>query len=80
MLNDSLMSEELFAPIAPVIVADVDRSIDIIKSMPHPLGMYIFSSDQKAIDKIINSTSSGGVTVNDVFLHAGVPGELFPSY
>lgn len=76
-LNDSLMSEELFAPIAPVIVADVDRAIGIIKSMPHPLGLYVFSSDQKEIDKILESTSSGGVTINDIFLHAGVPGAPF---
>jgi acyl-CoA reductase-like NAD-dependent aldehyde dehydrogenase len=80
MIDDSLMSEELFAPIAPVIVADVDRAIGIIKSMPHPLALYVFSSDQKTIDKIINSTSSGGVTINDIFLHAGVPGKFSPSH
>lgn len=77
MLDDSLLSEELFAPIAPVMVADVDRAIRMIKSRPHPLGMYIFSSDQAEINKILDSTSSGGVTINDIFLHAGVPGAPF---
>ncbi|ETI28001.1 hypothetical protein G647_00450 [Cladophialophora carrionii CBS 160.54] len=73
MTDDSLMSEELFAPIAPVIVADVDRAIRIIRSMPPPLGLYIFSKDQAEIDHILDHTSSGGVTINDLMIHAGVP-------
>jgi aldehyde dehydrogenase (NAD+) len=76
-VDDSLLSEELFGPIAPVIIADVDRAINITKSMPHPLGLYIFSSDQKEIDHIIACTSSGGVTINDIFLHAAVPAAPF---
>lgn len=73
MTDDSLMSEELFAPIAPVIVADVERAIRIINSMPHALGLYIFSSNKSEIDYILDNTSSGGVTINDIMLHAGVP-------
>ncbi|KIW73550.1 hypothetical protein PV04_01657 [Phialophora macrospora] len=73
MTDDSLMSEELFAPIAPVIVADVDRAIRIVNSMPPPLGLYIFSKDQAEIDHILDHTSSGGVTINDLMIHAGVP-------
>ena len=71
--DDSLMSEELFAPIAPVIVADLDRAIGVISSMPHPLGLYIFSKKQAEIDRILDNTTSGGVTINDLMIHAGVP-------
>lgn len=77
MLDDSLMSEELFAPIAPVIAADVDRAIRIINSMPPALGLYIFSRDQSEINHILDSTTSGGVTINDLMLHAGVPNAPF---
>ena len=77
MTDDSLMSEELFAPIAPVIVADVERAIQIINSMPHPLGMYIFSKDQAEIDHILNHTTSGGVSINDLMIHAAVPNAPF---
>lgn len=77
MIDDSLMSEELFAPIAPVIVADVDRAIRIISSMPHPLGLYIFSQNQAEIKHILDNTNSGGVTINDIMLHAGVPSAPF---
>lgn len=76
-IGDSLLSEELFAPIAPVIAADMVTAIRTINSMPHPLGLYIFSSKQGEIDSIINNTSSGGVTVNDVALHAAVPNAPF---
>jgi aldehyde dehydrogenase (NAD+) len=73
MTDDSLMSEELFAPIAPVLVADVERAIRIINSMPAALALYIFSKDQAEIGHILDHTSSGGVTVNDCMMHAGVP-------
>ena len=77
MLDDSLLSEELFAPIAPVVIADTDRAIRTINSMPHPLGLYIFSRDQKEIDHILDSTTSGGVTINDIAIHAAVPNAPF---
>jgi len=76
-MDDSLLSEELFAPIAPIVIADVDRAIRIINSMPHPLGLYIFSGDQAEIKHVLDNTSSGGVTINDIMLHAGVPNAPF---
>lgn len=48
--GDSLLSEELFAPILPVIVASTDEAIQSIGNMPHPLGLYIFSNSQPEID------------------------------
>jgi acyl-CoA reductase-like NAD-dependent aldehyde dehydrogenase len=36
-LSDSLLSEELFGPVLPIIKADVDSAIKTISSMPHPL-------------------------------------------
>ncbi|OJJ50133.1 hypothetical protein ASPZODRAFT_58612 [Penicilliopsis zonata CBS 506.65] len=74
---DSLMSEELFAPILPVIKADVDAALATITSMPHPLALYIFSRDRQEIDRILDATNSGGVTVNDAMLHSAVPSVPF---
>lgn len=71
------MSEELFAPLVPVLKADVDTAIRTISSMPHPLALYIFSNSQAEIDHILDSTNSGGVTINDAMLHASVPGAPF---
>ncbi|OJJ35851.1 hypothetical protein ASPWEDRAFT_51795 [Aspergillus wentii DTO 134E9] len=74
---DSLISEELFAPILPIIKADVSAALSTIKPMPHPLALYIFSKSKAEIDYILDNTNSGGVTINDAMFHAGVPSAPF---
>ncbi|KAF4450484.1 Aldehyde Dehydrogenase [Fusarium austroafricanum] len=76
-MSDSLLSEELFGPVLPVIKADANSAIQIIQSMPHPLALYIFSESQKEINDILDSTQSGGVTINDISIHADVPSAPF---
>lgn len=74
---DSLLSEELFGPVCPVIKADYVTAYKQISKMPHPLGLYIFSSSQAEIDEILSNTNSGGVTINDCMIHAVVPNAPF---
>ncbi|KAL4863905.1 hypothetical protein BDV12DRAFT_189312 [Aspergillus spectabilis] len=76
-LTDSLLSEELFGSICPVVKATPKEAIDSINSLPHPLAIYIFSQNQQEIDNVISSTLSGGVTINSVLLHAMVPDAPF---
>ncbi|KAE9381903.1 aldehyde dehydrogenase [Stipitochalara longipes BDJ] len=76
-IQDPLLSEELFGPILPVIRADHVQAYKTISSMEHPLAIYIFSKQQTVIDEILANTNSGGVTINDVFMHAGVPNAPF---
>jgi len=45
------MSEEIFGPLLPIMKADYRKACEITNSMEHPLGLYIFSSDQKEIDE-----------------------------
>ncbi|KAI5358453.1 putative aldehyde dehydrogenase NAD(P)-dependent, aldehyde dehydrogenase, cysteine active [Septoria linicola] len=75
--DDSLMSEELFAPFIPVIKGTVEQAVATVSSMPHPLGLYIFATAQSEIDYVLDRTTSGGVTINDVALHAAVPNAPF---
>jgi len=75
--SDSLMSEEIFGPVVPIIKADYVSAINAVNTREHPLGLYIFSSDEREIKEIIDNTNSGGVTVNDIFLHAAVPNTPF---
>ncbi len=51
IFSDSLMSEEIFGPLLPIMKADYRKACEITNSMDHPLGLYIFSSDQKEIDE-----------------------------
>ena len=76
-ISDSLLSEELFGPICPVIKADHVTAYKQISKMPHPLGLYIFSSSQDEIDEILRNTNSGGVTINDCMMHALIPNAPF---
>ncbi|KAL5592989.1 hypothetical protein FOBRF1_012091 [Fusarium oxysporum] len=76
-ISDSLLSEEIFGPILPIVKADVKSALEVINDMPHPLALYIFSNSQPEIDHILDSTNSGGVTINDVSIHADVPSAPF---
>ena len=49
-LEDSLLSEELFGPLLPIMEADYKRAVEIVNSLAHPLGLYVFSHDQSEID------------------------------
>jgi aldehyde dehydrogenase (NAD+) len=49
-LEDPLLSQELFGPILPVLEADYEEATRVIASMPHPLAIYVFSTNQAEID------------------------------
>lgn len=64
--------EEIFGPILPVhTYRRLDDAIAHINGGDKPLALYVFGRNRRRIDKILHSTSSGGVTVNDLLLHAG---------
>lgn len=68
--TDPIMQEEIFGPVLPVLtVRDAEEAISIINKKEKPLAMYIFSKNKKVVDRILSSTSSGGVTVNDTLMH-----------
>ncbi len=65
-----IMQEEIFGPVIPVMTYDsIDEVIGYIEARDKPLALYIYSKDQQMVDKVLNRTSSGGVTVNGVFSH-----------
>lgn len=65
-----ILQEEVFGPIIPVMTyQNLDEAIAYIAERDKPLALYIYSNDQGNIEKILQRTSSGGVTVNGVFSH-----------
>ncbi len=69
-----VMEEEIFGPILPLITYEtLDEAIDFINNKPKPLALYLFSNENKNINKIIKSTSAGGTCVNDVLIHLANP-------
>lgn len=68
--EDAVMQEEIFGPVLPVLAYDsFDGAIAKINSMPHPLALYIFTSDKAAAEKITSRCGFGGGCVNDVVIH-----------
>ncbi len=69
-----IMQEEIFGPVLPVLtVADVGEAIRFVNDRPKPLALYVFSSDEATVDRVVDRTSSGGVCVNQVVVHLAVP-------
>ena len=65
-----VMQDEIFGPILPVKqYKDLDEPLDYINSHDRPLGLYYFGQDKSEENKVLNHTTSGGVTVNDVVMH-----------
>ncbi|XP_068725060.1 aldehyde dehydrogenase, dimeric NADP-preferring-like [Montipora capricornis] len=71
--TDPIMEDEIFGPLLPIIDVDsLEEAIDFINAREKPLALYIFSNDQSKIQKMMNSTSSGGFVANDTVVHVGV--------
>ena len=65
-----VMQEEIFGPVLPVkTYKDVSETVDYINSKDRPLGLYYFGEDSNEKDYVLDNTTSGGVTVNDVISH-----------
>ncbi len=65
-----ILQEEIFAPLLPVMTYDtIDQVIGYIEARDKPLALYVFSHNEANVQKVLDRTSSGGVTVNGVFSH-----------
>ncbi|AXK73084.1 coniferyl aldehyde dehydrogenase [Lysobacter sp. TY2-98] len=73
-----VMRDEIFGPILPVLGYDtLDDAIARVASLERPLAMYPFSHSRATIDRLVDGTLAGGVTVNDTLLHFGAQGLPF---
>jgi aldehyde dehydrogenase (NAD+) len=72
------MAEEIFGPILPVLpVKSMDGAVRFVNARDKPLALYVFAQDESVQRRVVDRTSSGGATVNHVWLHLGVPGLPF---
>lgn len=68
--DDAVMQEEIFGPVLPVLTyTSLDQAICKINSMPHPLALYIFTSDRSVAKKVTTSCGFGGGCINDTIIH-----------
>ncbi len=65
-----IMQEEIFGPLFPIMTyQDLDEVIEYITVRDRPLGFYVFTKSRARKDKLIYSTISGGVTINNCIMH-----------
>lgn len=70
----AVMQEEIFGPILPVLrVPDVEAAIELVNDGDKPLALYVFSENAGVRERVIETTSSGGVCTNAPILHISVP-------
>ncbi|MEQ8524088.1 aldehyde dehydrogenase [Gracilimonas sp.] len=68
----SVMEEEIFGPILPVLTyEELPEAVNIINSKSKPLSLYLFSKNKEAESMIIEKCSFGGGAINDVLAHLG---------
>lgn len=68
--DDSVMGEEIFGPILPVLTYEkFDEVFDMLKSTAKPLALYLFSHNKKHINRINKEAVYGGGCINDVVIH-----------
>ena len=68
--EDSVMQEEIFGPIMPVLTfSDREELIPLLNTKAKPLAFYLFSEDKKQIDELTSRCQFGGGCINDVVIH-----------
>jgi coniferyl-aldehyde dehydrogenase len=66
----SIMGEEIFGPILPILGYDsIDRALETVRSGPPPLALYYFGAGEEGARQVLDGAASGGVTINDVMTH-----------
>ncbi|XP_072561048.1 aldehyde dehydrogenase family 3 member B1 isoform X2 [Paramormyrops kingsleyae] len=76
--TDSLMVDEIFGPILPIITVEtLGEAINFVNAREKPLALYIFSDDSEVVTAVLERTSSGGFCSNDGMVHMCLPGLPF---
>jgi len=73
-----VMQEEIFGPVLPIRgYQEIDEVIGYVNDHPRPLSLYYFGSDADERERVLSRTTPGGVTLNEVILHALIEGLPF---
>ena len=69
-LDSSLLVDEIFGPILPVLSYTTESDIDsILTKLVNPLAFYLFSTNRRFINTMIQRYSFGGGVSNDAIIH-----------
>ncbi len=73
-LDCTLMRDEIFGPVLPVLpYRSLEEAIAFVNARPRPLALYCYTDDRRLERMVLDSTISGGGTVNGTLLHCAQP-------
>ncbi|KZS97992.1 NAD-aldehyde dehydrogenase [Sistotremastrum niveocremeum HHB9708] len=76
--DDSLMTEELFGPVLPIVpVPSIESAIEFVNARDHPLALYVFTKDPKVKAKVFDNTRSGSAVANEILIQVVADGLPF---
>ena len=68
-----VMQDEIFGPLLPIkSYRTLDEAIAYVNAHDRPLALYPFSHDSATVEKILQHTLAGGVSVNDTLFHFAI--------
>jgi coniferyl-aldehyde dehydrogenase len=68
-----IMQDEIFGPLLPVkTYGAIEDVLGYVNDHPRPLGLYYFGNDGAETKQVLERTTSGGVTLNDVVMHVSM--------
>ncbi|WP_373892711.1 aldehyde dehydrogenase [Virgibacillus natechei] len=72
--DHSIMQEEIFGPILPILsFTNVEDAAAAIRAREKPLALYYFSENDKMQEQIMQYLSFGGGSINDTIYHLSNP-------
>lgn len=73
-LNASVMTEEIFGPVLPIVETEnLDSAIEFVRRGDRPLAAYLFTKSNDAETTFLAELACGSVCINDVMMFMSVP-------
>ncbi len=74
----TVTQQEIFGPILPIIsYGKLEDAIAYVNAHPRPLALYVFSDHRGTIERVLERTTSGNVSVIDTLFHYAQDGLPF---
>ncbi|VVB10397.1 unnamed protein product [Arabis nemorensis] len=71
--ESSMMREEIFGPLLPIITVEkIEDGVQVIRSKPKPLAAYLFTDNKELQKQFVQDVAAGGIGINDTVLHVTV--------
>lgn len=68
--SDPIMQEEIFGPILPILTfKKLKTAIKTVNEQPHPLALYLFTTNKRNKKMVLKNCQFGGGCINDTIIH-----------